>query len=50
MSNIIVAWYEGRRYEIPDIWVMGFCRGTNRTIQDAVAHWHYQQMLAEGKG
>lgn len=51
-SRTIVAIHEGRTYEIPEAWVVGFCtgaaaRGEPSSILDAVAWWAYQAALAE---
>ena len=54
-GRILHATYGGRTYEIPEIWMMGFCsaRGQDdspRTIQDGIAWWAYQTELAEREG
>lgn len=51
MTTHLVA-YAGRKYTIPDIWIMGFCqgaklRGEPSEIHDAIAAWAYQAALAE---
>lgn len=51
-SRTVVATYEGRTYEIPEICVMGFCtgaaaRGEPSSVLDAVAWWAYQTALGE---
>lgn len=40
----MVAKIEGRTYEIPEMWMVGFCRG-GKTPVDALRHWHEQEMM-----
>ena len=42
MSRIVKAKYAGITYEIPDIWIAGFCHGRGRTLLDAIRWWHEQ--------
>lgn len=37
---------EGRVYEIPDMWLAGFCRA-GRSVRDAIDYWHQQALLEE---
>lgn len=51
-GRMIHATYKGQSYEIPEVWLMGFCcaRGADdgpRTMQEAVAWWAWQCELAE---
>ena len=46
------ATYRGRTYQIPDIWIAGFCqgaklRGEPHEIGDAIAYWAQQVAYAE---
>lgn len=43
MTTVI---YQGQTYEIPDIWLAGFCHGTDRTILEGIQWWAYQAELA----
>lgn len=45
-SRYLTAQFEGRTYEIPEMWVAGFCREGN-TVEEAVAYWHTQTILGE---
>jgi hypothetical protein len=49
-SPVMVATVRGQRYEIPEIWVMGWCHGARlrhepSSIADAVAFWAWQAEL-----
>lgn len=49
---VIHASINDRNFEIPEIWVIGYCqgarlRGEPSGIEDAIAHWAWQQTLAE---
>lgn len=44
MNDIVKVKYAGRSYEIPGIWVAGYCRD-GRTVFDAIKWWHYQAEL-----
>jgi hypothetical protein len=51
-----LATYNGRTYDIPDIWLAGFCQSrytpghptlAGATILEAVAWWAWQEELKE---
>lgn len=37
-------------YEIPDIWLAGFCTANRCDVATAIAHWDYQARLGEEDG
>lgn len=49
-SRIMRATIDGVTYEIPEIWVAGFCLAVPgrpaRTVLDAVQWWHAQRVMA----
>ena len=50
--RIVHAEHDGRSYEIPEMWLMGFCtaRGQDdspRTMREAIAWWAFQTQLSE---
>ncbi len=51
---MLSATYNGREYQIPEIWLAGFLRtqqdGRRYSAADAIAWWAYQRELAEQEG
>ena len=48
MSRKLTATVDGETYEIPEIWIAGFCQThRTRTTEDAVMYWHWQSQLAK---
>ncbi len=51
---MLSATYNGREYQIPEIWLAGFLRtqadGRRIDVADAIAWWAYQCDLAEQEG
>lgn len=45
-GHMTTVTYQGQTYEIPDIWLAGFCHGTGRTILEGIQWWAYQAELA----
>lgn len=43
-GRMTTATYEGRTYEIPEIWIAGFCHH-GATVHDAIIWWAYQAEL-----
>ena len=39
----VVATVDGARYEIPEAWLMGICRGME--VIDALHFWHEQEIM-----
>lgn len=47
-SGMLDVKVEGRHYQIPDIWLAGFCQSNKEaSILDAVNHWVNQELLGE---
>ncbi len=50
-ARTTIATYNGRQYQIPEMWLAGFCSngpdGRSRSLADAVAWWAWQTELAE---
>jgi hypothetical protein len=36
---------DGHTYEIPEMWLAGFCRTNGCTVPDAFAWWHEQEKM-----
>ena len=43
-GDVIRATYAGQTYQIPGIWLAGYCRN-GRTVLEAIQWWHYQATL-----
>lgn len=38
---------DGVSYEIPEIWLAGFCTANRCTVEAAVNWWHHQEQLRQ---
>lgn len=52
MSDVLTATVDGVTHEIPEAWLVGFCRprddgGRRLTASDAVRYWHWQWTLEQ---
>ena len=50
-----VKMIDGREFDIPDIWIAGFCqgarlRGEPSGVEDAIYYWVWQAELADAEG
>lgn len=36
---------EGVRYQIPELWSIGYCTKNDATVEDAVRYWHEQAQM-----
>lgn len=43
--RVVTVKFEGRTYQIPDIWLAGASRRMG--VNGAVRHWHEQELMAE---